>query len=119
MVVGDEIAVAGDDETGAEPLHRHPLAAMGHRWHRELFEEWRERTVFVILIREAAHDHSRLFFPGDRDIDHRRRVLLDQRAEIRDGHFHPDGWRGIGRQSRWQGAYCQNGAAGRQNHRSR
>jgi hypothetical protein len=119
VMVGDEIAVGGNDEAGTESLNRHALAATGHRRQRKLLEERRERVVFIILIREALHDRGRRFLAGDRDVHHRRRISLDQRAEIGDGHFHPNRFGSRGGPRRRQGACCQNRAAGRQNHRRR
>ncbi len=98
MMVGDDITVGGNDESGTQALQGHPLAAgrLG-----EGLEIVAEGFVAVIEIRHSRpHDHRRAL-AGDADIHDRRRILLDQRAEIGDGHFHPRRRRGIQRQ-RWR-----------------
>ncbi|MNM83057.1 hypothetical protein D3C81_951030 [compost metagenome] len=88
MVVGQHITVAGDDEARTQRL-RFTLTVTARRtrglWH-VAFEELAEhrRQAF-----EVWHLPRRILAVGQfllgTDIDHRRRCLLDQGGEVRQG----------------------------------
>ena len=82
-----------------------------------MLEKFAEGIVVVIQIRNTLPSQGRLTLAGNRDVHHRRRVLLDQRAEIRDGHFHLDRRGSISRQRRRQYAGRQYRPSGGQRHR--
>jgi hypothetical protein len=84
-----------------------------------MFEEFGEGTVLTVGGRHTLPSQGRLTFAGDADVHHCRRVLLDQGAEIGNGHLDPNRRRGVGRQRRRQHAGRKYRATGRQGHRNR
>ncbi len=115
MMVGNEITIAGDDKAGAQSLGWHPLA---FAWRGgEMPEQFAERGIVIIHVGDSTPCCGGRALAGNGDVNDRRCVLLNQRAEIRDGHFNPHRRCGIRRQRRGQDACRQNRAAGRQSDR--
>ncbi|MCY1511233.1 hypothetical protein D9M68_456410 [compost metagenome] len=86
VVVGQDVAILGDDEAGTEGLRLALTATLGiarHRRHVALEELAQHgRQPFQVRHRLGAARTLRQLLPGA-DIDHRRGRLFDQGREVR------------------------------------